>query len=106
MAHILLIEDDHHHRPAGGPGVEIAVADTGPGIPEEEMAHVFDRLYRGHTARTGAPTGAGLGLAIVASLTRAMGGDVAVTSAPGEGTTFTVTLPGPPAEHPIPTRTG
>jgi two-component system OmpR family sensor kinase len=82
--------------------VEISVSDTGPGIPEEEMAHVFDRLYRGHTARTGAPAGAGLGLPIVASLTRAMGGEVAVSSAPGEGTTFTVTLPAPPAVRPVP----
>ena len=80
--------------------VEIAVSDTGPGIPEEELAHVFDRLYRGHTARTGAPAGAGLGLAIVASLTKAMGGDVAVSSVPGGGTTFTVSLPAPPADLP------
>lgn len=85
--------------------VEVAISDTGPGIPDEEMAHVFDRLYRGHTARTGTPGGAGLGLAIVASLTRAMGGDVAVSSAPGEGTTFTVTLPAPSAEHPAPAPT-
>ena len=79
---------------------EIAVADTGPGIPEEEMAHVFDRLYRGHAARTGAPAGAGLGLAIVASLTNAMGGDVTVASTAGHGTTFTVRLPSPQAVRP------
>ncbi|MGH2547561.1 MAG: sensor histidine kinase, partial [Actinomycetota bacterium] len=85
--------------------VEIAVSDTGPGIPEEEMAHVFDRLYRGHGARTGAPAGAGLGLAIVASLTRAMGGEVAVSSAHGEGAIFTVTLPAPPAVRPAPAPT-
>jgi two-component system OmpR family sensor kinase len=76
--------------------VEIAVSDTGPGIPPEELPHVFDRLYRGHAARTGAPPGAGLGLSIAASLTRAMGGDIAVRSEPGEGSTFTVRLPAPP----------
>jgi heavy metal sensor kinase len=81
--------------------VEIAVSDTGPGIPEEELTHVFDRLYRGHVARTGAPAGAGLGLAIVASLTKAMGGDVAVSSAPGEAT-FTVRLPAPTDVRPAP----
>jgi len=85
--------------------VRIAVADTGPGIPDEDLPHVFDRLYRGHAARTGAPAGAGLGLAIVASLTRAMGGEVAVASVPGEGTTFTVTVPAPPADRPAPVST-
>jgi two-component system, OmpR family, sensor kinase len=76
--------------------VEIAVSDTGPGIPSEELPHVFDRLYRGHAARTGAPPGAGLGLSIAASLTRAMGGDISVRSEPGLGSTFTVRLPAPP----------
>lgn len=76
--------------------VEIAVSDTGPGIPPEELPHVFDRLYRGHASRTGAPAGAGLGLSIAASLTRAMGGDIAVRSEPEHGSTFTVRLPAPP----------
>jgi two-component system OmpR family sensor kinase len=73
--------------------VEISVSDTGPGIPPEELPHVFDRLFRGHAARTGSPAGAGLGLAIAASLTRAMGGDITLSSRPGEGTSFTVRLP-------------
>jgi two-component system, OmpR family, sensor kinase len=75
--------------------VVIEVRDTGPGIPPEELALVFDRLYRGHAARTGGPIGAGLGLAIAASLTRAMGGDISVRSELGHGATFTVRLPLP-----------
>jgi signal transduction histidine kinase len=73
--------------------VRIDVADTGPGIPVEELPHVFERLYRGDRSRTDSPAGAGLGLAIAASLTRAMGGDITVESIPGEGTTFSVWLP-------------
>jgi two-component system OmpR family sensor kinase len=76
-----------------GSRILMEVADTGPGIPADELPHVFDRLYRGSAARAEAPTGAGLGLSIVASLTRAMGGEVDVESAPGEGTTFRVWLP-------------
>jgi signal transduction histidine kinase len=78
--------------------VVIEVSDTGPGIPPEELALVFDRLYRGHAARTGGPIGAGLGLAIAASLTRAMGGDISARSEVGRGATFTVRLP-LPASH-------
>ena len=90
----------------GGPGVEVTLAarqadgvvsldvsDTGPGIDPADLPHVFDRFYRGSAARTGAPGGAGLGLAIVASLAEAMGGDVTVRSTVGQGTTFSVSLP-------------
>ena len=76
-----------------GRRVLMEVADTGPGIPPEELPHIFDRLYRGSAARAAAPTGAGLGLSIVASLTEAMGGQVGVESVPGSGTTFRVWLP-------------
>jgi signal transduction histidine kinase len=76
-----------------GSRILMEVADTGPGIPPEELPHVFDRLYRGSAARAAAPAGAGLGLSIVASLTQAMGGDVGVESAPGRGTTFRLWLP-------------
>jgi two-component system, OmpR family, sensor kinase len=83
-------------------GVAISVGDTGPGIPSDELPHVFDRLYRGHGARTGTPGGAGLGLSIAASLVRAMGGDIAVSSEPGLGATFTVRLPAAsPAEEAV-----
>lgn len=72
--------------------VLIAVADTGSGISAEDLPHIFDRLYRGTDAKKRAPAGAGIGLAIVASLVAAMDGSVDVTSSPG-GTTFVVSLP-------------
>jgi two-component system, OmpR family, sensor kinase len=84
--------------------VAMEVADDGPGISPEELPHVFERLYRGSAARAEAPTGAGLGLSIVASLTRAMGGDVEVDSKRGQGTTFRIWLPAADAAdtEPIP----
>ena len=78
---------------AGGTTV-IDVADTGPGIPAPDLPHVFDRFYRGSAARRGVPGGAGLGLAIVASLVEAMGGAVSARSEVGRGTTFSIHLPG------------
>jgi signal transduction histidine kinase len=83
-----------------GTQVQLNVADNGKGIAPEELPHVFDRLYRGSHARTGAPGGAGLGLSIAKSLARAMGGDLTVRSTPGQGTTFTIRLP----HVPTPTR--
>jgi signal transduction histidine kinase len=72
--------------------VVISVSDDGPGIPPEELPHVFERLYRGRGARTSSD-GSGLGLAIVASLVAAMGGAIDVRSTEGVVTTFTVRLP-------------
>lgn len=70
---------------------KLVVSDTGPGIPAEELSHVFDRFWRGPGAE--GSTGSGVGLAIVAELVRAHGGTVAVDSPPGKGTSFTVLLP-------------
>jgi len=77
----------------GGGWVVVDVVDSGPGIPAADLPHVFDRFYRGSAARRGVPGGAGLGLAIVASLVEAMGGTLSVRSAPGRGTTFSIRLP-------------
>lgn len=79
-------------RVAEHDGLLVEVSDDGPGIPEAELAAVFERLY---TAR-GAPAravGTGLGLAIVRELVSAMGGHVTARSGPAGGATFTVVLP-------------
>ncbi|MHB1499622.1 MAG: sensor histidine kinase [Candidatus Dormibacteria bacterium] len=75
---------------AGGQG-RIVVTDTGIGIPTEEQALVFDRFFRGAGARGTA--GSGVGLAVVAELAAAQGGQATLHSSPGAGTTVTVSLP-------------
>ena len=69
------------------------VSDTGPGIPEAALPHVFERFYRADPAHSRAVEGTGLGLAVVNSIVRAHGGRIGVRSSVGEGTTFSVTLP-------------
>lgn len=71
--------------------VVVTVRDNGAGIATESLSHVFERFYRGDSARH--EDESGLGLAIAKSLVEAHGGAIAVTSRPGEGTTFTITLP-------------
>ncbi|MBX6364235.1 MAG: response regulator [Gemmatimonadetes bacterium] len=76
---------------AGAPGaVRFAVRDTGPGIPPEDLAHVFDWFWQ---SRRRGRSGAGLGLAIARGLIEAHGGRLAVDSTPGRGTTFWFTIP-------------
>jgi len=70
-------------------GVEIEVGDNGPGIPEKDLPHVFDRFWQAK----GVQGGSGLGLAIVKSIVEAHGGRVWAGSEPGAGTRFTVRLP-------------
>jgi len=67
--------------------IDIAVADTGEGIPEERLNTIFDPFY------TTKENGTGLGLAITHGIIEKHGGTIAVDSSPGEGTTFTITLP-------------
>lgn len=78
---------------AGEPGIVVEVTDTGPGIAEEELPHVFERFWRADKSRNRRTGGSGLGLAIVRQLVEAHGGEVTVTSTPGAGSTFTVRLP-------------
>ncbi len=79
------------HAAAAGGEVRIEVSDQGAGIADEDLPHIFDRFYRsGGGARE---AGLGLGLAISRELARAMGGEIEAASTPGEGSTFTLTLP-------------
>jgi two-component system sensor histidine kinase BaeS len=74
--------------------VRICVSDTGTGIPEEDLAYVFDRFWRGDRSRSRAEgAGSGLGLAIARQLVQAHGGGIDVESVAGQGTTFTIELP-------------
>jgi signal transduction histidine kinase len=76
-----------------GASVTIQVGDTGPGIPAEELPHVFERFYRGTNTGEARASGSGLGLAIVRSIVEMHGGEIEVASVIGEGTEFRITLP-------------
>jgi two-component system phosphate regulon sensor histidine kinase PhoR len=98
-----LIENAIKYTPSGGrvnvsaelkgPKVRIIVADSGPGIPAEHHARLFERFYRVDDARSRDLGGTGLGLAIVKHLSLANGGDVSVESEVGRGSRFIVSLP-------------
>jgi two-component system sensor histidine kinase BaeS len=77
-------------EPGGG---RVSVSDTGKGIAPGELPHIFDRFWRADHARGRACGGSGLGLAITRQLVTNHGGTITATSAPGVGTTMTVTLP-------------
>jgi two-component system sensor histidine kinase ResE len=98
-----LLENAIRYTEAGGkvrvrltsaPGeARIEVSDTGIGIPEANLPHVFERFFRSDRARRAYPGGSGLGLSIVRWIVEAHKGTVSVQSSPGKGTTFTVILP-------------
>jgi two-component system OmpR family sensor kinase len=99
-----LLANARAHTPTGTPitvsvastdaGVEISVADKGPGLSTEDQQRIFERFYRADAsrARTGAD-GSGLGLSIVDAVMSAHGGSVSVQSTLGEGATFTLLFP-------------
>jgi two-component system OmpR family sensor kinase len=74
-----------------GATIVIEVADTGPGIPEEDIPHVWEELYRGKDAHS--IPGSGLGLALARAIIERHGGQTAVRSRAGQGTVFTLRLP-------------
>ena len=101
----ILLDNAVKYTPQGG-GVTVKVeerdgravlevSDTGIGIPEDRLPHVFERFYRAEESR--ASGGAGLGLAIARQIAEAHGGEIEAKSTPGEGSTFTLSLP---REHP------
>jgi two-component system sensor histidine kinase BaeS len=91
---------------AGDGEAGVAVRDTGSGIAPEHLPYIFDRLYRVQPGRGRAAGGSGLGLAIVRRLATLLGGRVAVESAVGEGSTFTLWLPASAVASPRPTTVG
>jgi signal transduction histidine kinase len=101
-----LLDNALRHTPAGGVvtvsatdfgragDVALSVADTGEGIPDEHLPHVFERFYRVDAARDRAHGGSGIGLAIAKALVEAHGGELTATSpGAGKGSTFRVVLP-------------
>jgi signal transduction histidine kinase len=76
-----------------GESVRITVADQGIGIPAGALSHIFEPFYRAENAAGGSRRGMGLGLPISKALIEAHGGEMAVESRVGEGSTFTLTLP-------------
>ncbi|MFD9498035.1 sensor histidine kinase [Streptomyces sp. NPDC060035] len=100
-----LVSNAVRHTPAGGhvtlrayatgsgEGVALEVADTGSGIPPEDLRYVFDRFWRAEKSRSRRTGGSGLGLAIVRKLAEAHGGTADVVSTVGEGSVFTLRLP-------------
>jgi signal transduction histidine kinase len=76
-----------------GPEIQLAVRDTGPGIPEEDLPYIFERFYRVDKSRSRATGGVGLGLTIARRLVEAHGGNIEARSEPGKGSEFMVRLP-------------
>lgn len=75
------------------------VRDDGPGVPEDEQLHIFERFGRGGDTQTRRVEGTGLGLAIVSAIARAHGGRVSLDSRPGQGARFTLVIPIHPPEE-------
>jgi two-component system phosphate regulon sensor histidine kinase PhoR len=83
-------------------GVALSVRDRGPGISADEQQRIFERFYRATNARMRNVRGSGIGLSLVKHIAEAHGGRVEVSSAPGQGATFTVFVPAAPLVRPGP----
>jgi signal transduction histidine kinase len=83
-----------------GERVRIGVADRGIGIPKAEQKRIFEKFYRAESSLVHTTKGSGLGLALVQHIVEAHGGHVELVSAPGEGSTFTLSLPVPEGAAP------
>jgi signal transduction histidine kinase len=79
--------------PSGVPCARLCVQDTGVGIAQGELPHVFERFHRARGVRSRTHEGAGIGLALVKELVKLHGGDIGVESEEGQGTRFTVRIP-------------
>ncbi|WP_437692132.1 ATP-binding response regulator [Sorangium sp. So ce176] len=74
-------------------GVELSVRDTGAGIPADELPRIFERFHRVHGLRCRSIEGTGIGLSLVQELVKVHGGSLRASSEPGQGSTFTVSIP-------------
>jgi signal transduction histidine kinase/ActR/RegA family two-component response regulator len=100
---INLVSNAQKYTPSGGSisvaaehtdgAVRVQVRDTGVGLSTDELAHLFTKFFRARNPATRNVTGSGLGLALTRSLVELHGGALGVVSAPGEGSTFSFTLP-------------
>jgi len=102
-----LVDNSIRYTPAGGritlaaeeagdgdpARVVLVIEDTGEGIPEPDIPHIFERFYRGDKSRSRKTGGSGLGLAIAHDIVKAHSGTISVTSAPGKGARFAIVLP-------------
>lgn len=98
-----LVDNSLKYTPAGGEvtlslyrddaQARVEVRDTGPGIERDQIPLIFQRFYRGRNKKRGGKGGAGIGLAISDWIVKAHGGEIVVSSEPGQGSVFTVVLP-------------
>lgn len=100
---VILLDNAVKHTPEGGivqlrlersgDDVLLCVTDTGSGIAPEDLPYVFERFYKADPERGGLPSGSGIGLSLALRIARMHGGDLTVSSVPGEGSRFTARLP-------------